>query len=472
MSPVASGQSEPSPHQTWSAAGIFGLLIITALAIVPLTLTILHSRESDALVIDMAGRQRMLLERYMKEVLLAAQGRDEPYEQTRARLQERLHALIYGGPALGHEKGETIVLPGAPTPEIQESLLRQAQLLDAFAAKAALYLQRPHAPAAYEPLRDALLYDNETLLDAANRAVVLLTQYSNARLRRIIVWEVVVVVLLVIVASFQVRRVLRSEQALKNSQAMTLDALRQRDAVQSALLSSVSHDLRTPLTAIKAMVFGLDHPSEAPDHVRREFLQAINGQVDYLNRLVGNLLDMSRLEAGTFTPHREWHVADELVEAAVRRVDVLLAGRPFEVDVDPDVPPVYVDGVQIQQVLVNLLDNAIKFSWPGSPIRIAVSRRGPEWEVSVSNHGEGVRTDQLDRIFDRFYRAQSGARTGQQGLGLGLAICRGLIQAHGGRILAESVPGGQTAIRFWLPLTMSPSSADTLVARRQAAQEV
>jgi two-component system, OmpR family, sensor histidine kinase KdpD len=283
---------------------------------------------------------------------------------------------------------------------------------------------------------------------------VLLTQYSDASLRALIPWEVLVVLLVVTVASFRTWRVLATEQALRDSQATAMAALRQSDAVKSALLSSVSHDLRTPLTAIKTMVFGLQQPSATtPGPVQQEFLKNIDGQVDYLNRLVGNLLDMSRLEAGMLKPRCEWHVLEELVEGAIRRVEVLLEGRPLHVHLPPDLPAMYVDGVQVQQVLVNLLDNAIKFSPADSPIGITASRRETAMEVSVSNRGQGVPVDQLERIFDRFYRVQSGHPSSAQGTGLGLAICKGIIEAHAGQIEAHSVPGVDTTIRFRLPLT-------------------
>lgn len=443
-------------------AGIFGLLIITILAVVPLTITFLQSRESDALLIDMAGRQRMLLERHMKELLLTSQGTQTRHEQTRALLRERLEALIHGGSTVVRfDSPQLMVLPAAPTVEIKEKLLLQLRLLDAFEVKSDRFLRTPSNVAGYAAEREELLKDNAILLEAANDAVELLARYSEARSRALIRWETVAVLLVVTVASLGTWRFLQAEKALKQSQAMTVEALRQSDEMKSALLSSVSHELRTPLTAIKSMLFGLqDDSGSQPGHVRKEFLASMDQELDYLNRLVGNLLDMSRLEAGTLVPQREWHVLDELVEGAIRRIGAFIEGRPLKVEIANDLPPVYVDGVQIQQVVMNLLDNAAKFSFPHTPIRLYASLAAGMVEVGVSNVGEGIPADQLDRIFERFYRVRSGRASITPGTGLGLAICKGIVEAHGGLVIARSAPGEDTTILFRLPLATSMPSEE------------
>lgn len=234
---------------------------------------------------------------------------------------------------------------------------------------------------------------------------------------------------------------------------MAMQALQQSDAVKSSLLSSVSHELRTPLTAIKTMLFNLhEDPDLQPPHVRKEFLKSIDEELDYLNRLVGNLLDMSRIEAGTLKPNREWHLMDELVEAAIRRVGQRLERRALQIELSQDLPPVYVDGVEIQQVFINLLDNAVKFSPEDSPIHIDAAVVGEAVEVHVTNEGEGIPSSELERIFDRFYRVSSGRAPATPGTGLGLAICKGFIEAHDGRIVARSIAGGETTLSFRLPL--------------------
>jgi two-component system sensor histidine kinase KdpD len=445
----------------WTVAGILGLLIITTLAIVPLTLTVIHSRESDALVIDLAGRQRMLLERHMKEVLLASQGVNAQYQRTRDTLKDRVLTLIHGGTTVTHvDRGGTVAVPAAPTDEIRVKLLEQQTLMESLFTKADAFLLAARTGAQSDQARDELLRDHAALLTIANDVVTLLTRHSEDNVQALIRWELAVVLLVVAGATLGTWRFLLAERALKQSQAMTVQALHQRDAVKSSLLSSVSHELRTPLTAIKTMLFSLQHDRDSlSPSIRHEFFTGIDRELDYLNSLVGNLLDMSRLEAGTLTPRREWQILDELVEGAIRRVEPLLAGRPLRVLLAPDLPPVSVDGMQLQQVLVNLLDNAIKFSPARSPIRLTAALAGDSLEVRVTNTGEGIPANELDRIFDRFYRVQSGRSSGSPGTGLGLAICKGIVGPR--RFYSRSVGSRrETTILFRIPVVVSPPAGD------------
>jgi two-component system sensor histidine kinase KdpD len=471
MDGAAPASVERSRHVTWTIAGIFGLLIIISLAIVPLTLTIIHSRESDARIIDLAGRQRMLLERHMKEILLVSQASSAQYRSTRVALQGRLQALIHGGTITVDEQDNPLSIPGAPTEDIRRRLVEQQRLLEALFAKTDVYLAKGRAGASTAEALDALLAGHADLLRGANEVVTLLTRHSETNVRTLIRWELAVVLLVIAVASLGTWRFLKTEQALKRSRALTIQALQQRDAVKSALLSSVSHELRTPLTAIKTMLFSLQ-PGDASlaPAVRSEFLLDIDRELEYLNGLVGNLLDMSRLEAGTLTPRREWHVLEELVEGAIRRVEALLSSRRLDVHLPEDLPPVSVDGMQIQQVLVNLLDNAIKFSPLGSSIRLTAALVEDSLEVRVSNTGEGVPPEELDRIFDRFYRVRSGRSSSTPGTGLGLAICKGIIEAHGGWIVARSVPGVETTVSFCIPVAAPMSSTDGTAPASPAMQ--
>ena len=472
MAAATPSPSVRSHDISWTVVGILGLLIITALAIVPLTLTVIHSRESDAVVIDLAGRQRMLLERHVKEVLLASQGVDAQYQQTRAALKERVQTLIQGGTTVAEaDHRGTVAVPAAPTDEIRQALLEQQRLMELLFAQADAFLLRARTGIESSTARDELLSDNTALLTTANDVVMLLTKHSENNVQTLIRWELAAVLVVLVVATLGTWRFLRAEQALKQSQAMTVQALRQRDAVKSSLLSSVSHELRTPLTAIKTMLFSLQHDRESlPSSVRHEFLTGIDRELDYLNNLVGNLLDMSRLEAGTLTPRREWQILEELVEGAIRRIDPLLAGRELHVHLAQDLPPISVDGMQLQQVFVNLLDNAIKFSPAQSPIRLTAALAGNFLEVRVTNIGEGIPPHELDRIFDRFYRVQSGRSSGSPGTGLGLAICKGIVEAHGGSILAESIPSKETTIVFRIPVVVSPSDGDQATSEPHVVQ--
>lgn len=466
MSGASSLQAAKLGDATWTIAGILGLLIITVLSIVPLSLSITQSRESDAVMIDTAGRQRMLLERHLEEVLLFAQGVDTQYAHTRTVLRERLGSLIHGGPVHPFFDLDTeISVPSAPTDEIRAQFIEQQNLLEALVVESDRFLQAPMNPAQLKEVREALLIHNAQLVETANHAVILLTQHSSRRLEQLIRWEILAVLLVVMIASIRTWRFLQAEKALRASQRATLEALRQNDALKSALVSSVSHDLRTPLTAIKTMLYSLRDDAEVhADGVRKELVKNIDQEIDYLDRLVGNLLDMSRIEAGALTPKKEWNILDELIEGAIRRVDRISTQHPLEVRLAPDLPPIFVDGLQIQQVLVNLLDNAIKFSPPSSPIRLTASLTEDSLEVGVSNAGEGLASDELVRIFERFYRVHSGLSAATPGLGLGLAICKSIIEAHGGSIIAHSVPGEATTISFRLPLIKTMPISEQAVA--------
>ncbi|MCA9454657.1 MAG: hypothetical protein KC584_18820, partial [Nitrospira sp.] len=201
----------------------------------------------------------------------------------------------------------------------------------------------------------------------------------------------------------------------------------------TALLSLVSHELRTPLTAIKASIAGLIELSrQDASKVQQEFLQGINQEIDFLNGLVDNLLDMSKVEAGTLAPHREWHLLEDLVEGAIRRLEMSLKNRSLQVSLGEKISPIFVDGMEIQQVLINLLDNAIKYSPPGSLVSIVGRTTPNQVEVSVSSEGEGIPQEELLSIFNRFYRLKGPRTRLIRGTGLGLAICKGMVEAHGG----------------------------------------
>jgi two-component system sensor histidine kinase KdpD len=247
----------------------------------------------------------------------------------------------------------------------------------------------------------------------------------------------------------------QTEERLRQSEMKRTEAFRQSDELKSALLSSVSHELRTPLTAMKASVSGI--MGNVPSHlttVQEEFLKGVDKEINYMSRLVDNLLDMSQIEAGTLIPHQEWHPLEDLVEGALRRTEQALDTRNIEIQIPENVPLVFVDAIEIQQVLINLLDNAVKYSLPASPIRILVRVETQQIEVKVSNIAEPIQSEELERLFERFYRRRSPREQPIRGTGLGLAICKGIVEAHGGRIWAESI-GRDVTITFTIPATES-----------------
>ncbi len=227
------------------------------------------------------------------------------------------------------------------------------------------------------------------------------------------------------------------------------------ERLRNTLLSSVSHDLRTPLTAISGAASTLLESESLDSTTRHELVQSIYDEADRLNRLVRNLLDMTRLEAGTVQVHKEWQLIEEVIGVALARLEKQLADRQVHTDLPSDLPPAPFDAALIEQVLINLLENALKYTPPGSAIDIAAHVAGPELVVAVGDQGSGLPSGDLERIFEKFYRGKryrAEASGSERGTGLGLTICRGIIQAHGGRIWAENRPEGGAIFRFSLPL--------------------
>ncbi|HET7010561.1 MAG TPA: ATP-binding protein [Anaerolineales bacterium] len=225
--------------------------------------------------------------------------------------------------------------------------------------------------------------------------------------------------------------------------------LEESDRLKSAILSSVSHELRTPLSTIKASATSLQSGEvEWNTDARAELLAAIDEESDHLNQLVGNLLDMSRLESGALKPQREWNLLSEIVGTVLERMRRQTANHRIQLDLPDDLPLVPVDYVQMEQVFTNLLSNSVKYAAAGTAIGIRARIDGPLVRVQVSNEGPPVPEEHLPRIFDKFYRITAADRVA--GTGLGLSICKGIIEAHGGRIWAENRPNG-FAFLFTLP---------------------
>jgi two-component system, OmpR family, sensor histidine kinase KdpD len=228
-------------------------------------------------------------------------------------------------------------------------------------------------------------------------------------------------------------------------------ALAESERLKSALLSSVSHDLRTPLAVIKGSVTNLlDETVGWDSAARRELLNAMNDEADRLNRLVSNLLEMSRVEAGALHSARSWQDAAELIAAVTDQIRPRLAGRPLTVDAPDDLPLVRFNYAQIEQVLVNLLENAAKYTPESASIVVSARAEPDAVRIEVRDAGPGIPAGMIERIFEKFVRA-IGPEQHASGSGLGLAICRGIVEAHGGRIWAENLPAGGARFAFTLP---------------------
>ena len=227
------------------------------------------------------------------------------------------------------------------------------------------------------------------------------------------------------------------------------------ERLRNSLLSTVSHDLRTPLTAIAGAASGLLEDTAPLDpSTRRELCQTIAEEAHRLNRLVHNLLEMTRLESGAIQVHKEWQPLEEVVGAALTRLEAPLRDRPLTTQLPADLPLVPLDSVLIEQVLLNLLENALKYTPPGSPLALTAWATAEAVTVEVADRGPGLPPGEEPRIFEKFYRVPRADLP--SGTGLGLTICRGLVEAHGGQMGAANRPGGGLVVRFTLPLTGTP----------------
>jgi two-component system, OmpR family, sensor histidine kinase KdpD len=234
------------------------------------------------------------------------------------------------------------------------------------------------------------------------------------------------------------------------------------ERMRNAILSSVSHDLRTPLATITGAASSLvQEQGELDPAARRELSRSIYQEADRLDHLLKNLLDMMRIEAGAVQLNKEWHSVDEIVGAALTRLEGRLAGHSVNTNFPPDLPLVLLDGVLMEQVLINLLENALKYAPPSTAIELSASVSDHKLVCEIADRGPGVPPADEKRIFEKFYRA-GPVREG--GVGLGLTICRGIIEAHAGRIWVEKRSGGGAVFRFTLPLdhiqpTVEPEKA-------------
>jgi len=231
------------------------------------------------------------------------------------------------------------------------------------------------------------------------------------------------------------------------------------EKLRAALLSSISHDLRTPLASIIGSASSLsEYGRDYDEPTRTDLLATIQEEAERLNRFVGNLLDITRLESGELHLKRDWVELSDIIGSAVARLRRQLANHRVRVDVAAVVPLVRVDFVLIEQVLVNLLDNAAKYSPPGTTIDVRVKQEGQQIVIEVMDEGPGVPAEQLEQIFDKFYRVRAMDRQ-VAGTGLGLSICRGIVEAHGGAIMASGCTDRQgLVITISLPSESPPAT--------------
>lgn len=243
--------------------------------------------------------------------------------------------------------------------------------------------------------------------------------------------------------------------------ASQAEALKQSERLKSALLDAVTHDLRTPLTSIKASITTLLDEARAPEfaldkEARLEMLQVIDEESDRLNRFISGLIDLARIDAGELHLRRQWGTIDEIVSTALARAQPLTQDHEVEVQIDEELPAVRVDERAVSEVVYTLVDNAAKYSPAGTRIKISAGVSNGMVKMAVEDQGEGVPLDLRERVFDKFFRAtRDGDVSTRQpsGTGMGLAIAKGIVEAHEGKIWIESaIDGHGTRVVFTLPV--------------------
>jgi two-component system, OmpR family, sensor histidine kinase KdpD len=262
-----------------------------------------------------------------------------------------------------------------------------------------------------------------------------------------------------VLESFANQTAMAIERASLAEEAQQALLKAETETLRNTLLSSVSHDLRTPLAAITGAASTLlqkDVTFEVSQ--RQDLIQTIYEEAEHLNQIIRNVLGMTRLEAGAITIKKEWLPVEEIIGAVLSRLEERLMGRPVKTSLPEDLPLVSFDPLLIEQVLVNLLDNAIKYTPQDTPIAISAYVKDGELFVEVADRGKGIPPGEEERIFDKFVRGSVGGG----GIGLGLTICRAIIRAHGGQIQAKNRPDGGALFNFSLPLGEQPPMTEQI----------
>lgn len=241
------------------------------------------------------------------------------------------------------------------------------------------------------------------------------------------------------------------------NQAAEIKMIRTTEKLQSALLNSISHELRTPIASITGVLTALGESERSHSRAQKlspetriELLDSATDQARQLNRLVENLLNMTRLEAGSVHLNLAACDLQDLIGSVLQQFSSRLKNHPLRLEIPDGLPAVSCDAILIAQVITNLLDNACKYSPPGSPITIRVQVEGQDLEISISDAGKGLPDEELAKVFDKFYRSPRDKST--TGTGLGLSICKGIVEAHGGWIRATNNPDGGLTVRFSISL--------------------
>ena len=251
------------------------------------------------------------------------------------------------------------------------------------------------------------------------------------------------------------------EELKRAEEEIIAECLRETDRLKAELLANVSHELRTPLTSIKGYCTSMLHfYDRLTDEDRLDSLHEINQASDRLSELIENLLQLARLEAVGLHVEKQLTEIESIVDGAVEDIKKKVEKRHFVTRVAESLPLVEADPGLIRQVLDKLLGNAVKFSPEGTEISVSCEAEGEELTVSVRDCGKGISREDLDKVFNRFYQVSPGLAQQGSGIGLGLSICKRIVEAHGGRIWAESTPGQGSTFTFTLPLMVEKSGGE------------
>jgi two-component system sensor histidine kinase KdpD len=254
----------------------------------------------------------------------------------------------------------------------------------------------------------------------------------------------------------QITQALERIRLAEQVQAASVQA--ESEALRNALLSALSHDLRTPMTRIVGTASTLaEQGASLAEAERQELARAIQEEAQHMADLMSKILDMARLTAGKLILHREWNALEEIVGGTLTRLDKALRGRSVSIRLPDPLPLIWVDAVLLQQVLTNLIENAIKYTPAGSPIEIAADWRPATLSLTVADRGPGFPRGAEARLFEKFHRLET--ESPQSGVGLGLALCRAIVEAHGGVLGAANRSGGGALFTLTLPLREPPAAA-------------
>lgn len=248
----------------------------------------------------------------------------------------------------------------------------------------------------------------------------------------------------------QIEVVLQREKNYEKQQKTNIEI--QKERLRADMLRSISHDFRTPLTVVMGLAgTAVDNYEKMGDEDRKNYFQSIQDEASWLNEIVENILQATRFEEGSVKLNRSEEAAEEIITEAVTRVKKHAGSREITVNIPEEIILIKVDGVLIRQVLINLLNNAVNYSAEGSEIVVSLRREGDRAIFEVSDNGEGIPEEDLPRIFERYQRSASGGRMNRKGIGLGLSLCKSIVEAHKGEItIRKNLPKG-TVVSFYVP---------------------